>query len=123
MQHVWVGENHIGAFANGAPGVGRRIAIVGERPQVRTHGFDRRIELVQLIFGQGLGGKQVQRAGLGFLHQMMKHWQVVAKCFAARCRRDHHHVLPRLHGVESSGLMRVKLAHSPLHIGRAQTLI
>ena len=59
MQHVWIREHNIGPFSNGTAGVLRRIAIVGESADIGTHRFHQSIELLQLIFGQRLGRKQI----------------------------------------------------------------
>jgi len=32
VQHVWIRQHHVGAFANGAPRVLRGVAVVGESP-------------------------------------------------------------------------------------------
>jgi len=51
MEHVGIGEHHVGALADGFAGVLRRIAIVGEGPDIGPHRVHQGVELVELVFG------------------------------------------------------------------------
>ena len=67
VQHVGIGQHHVGALADGAARVLRRVAIVGERadfasPSASTAPWSS----CELVLGERLGGKQIHRARAGF---------------------------------------------------------
>ena len=107
MQHVRIGQYHVGAFANGPARVLRSVAIVSESADVGAHGVHRGLEFVQLIFGQSFGGKQVHRARAGVIDQTLQYRQVVAKRFATGGGRHYDDILPVVAMPESFGLMCV----------------
>ncbi len=107
MQHVRIGEHHVGALAYGAARIPGRVAIIGEGADLAAHFLHRALKLVELIFRQRLGGKQVHGARAVVAHQQIEHRQVVAQRLAAGGRRDDDHVLAGLNLVEGVGLVRV----------------
>ena len=108
MQHVRIRQDHVGPLANRLARVLRRIAVVGESPDLRAHFFHRGIEFVKLIFGQRLGGKQVHRARSGIAQQQVQHRQVVAPGLAARGRRHDGDVVAGGYLLERVGLVGVQ---------------
>ena len=68
VQHVRIGQHHARAFTNGFSRVLRCVAVVGESANGKARRIHRRLEFVQLIFRQRLGGEQVQRARPGLVY-------------------------------------------------------
>ena len=118
VQHVRIGQHHVGALANGAARILRRVAVVGERADIRPHGVHRRLKFVKLILGQRLGGKQVHGARARIVDQALEHRQVVAQRLAAGRGRDHHDILARDAVLKSFRLVRVE----PRNAARFQRL-
>ena len=58
MEHIRVREYHVRAFPNSFPRILRRVPVIRERLDVRSHRIDDRLEFVQLILGQRLGRKR-----------------------------------------------------------------
>ena len=69
VQHVGIGEHHVGALADGLAGVLRGIAVVGEGADLGAHLLHGGLEFVKLVFGQRLGGEQVHGARAGVAQQ------------------------------------------------------
>ena len=109
VQHVRVGQHHVGAFPYGFAGVLWRVPVVGEGPDWRAHRIHGALQLVQLVFGQRLGGEQVHGAGPGVFHHPVQHRQVVTEGLPAGGGRHNHHVLARPDQPEGFRLMAVKL--------------
>ena len=82
VQHVWVGDHHVPCCADGLSGVDRGVAVVGVGLDVYSEVGDQAVELVQLILGEGLGGKEIHGPGLGILQQGVEDRDVVAQCLA-----------------------------------------
>ena len=55
MEHVGVGDQYPAALSGGAPGVGRRIAVVRDRPMVEPRVFQDSPQALFLVAGQRLG--------------------------------------------------------------------
>ena len=108
MQHVRIGEHHVGPLPDGFARVLRRVAVIGEGADRRSHRIHRTLEFVQLIFRQRLGRKQVHGAGAVVGQQPVGHRQVVAKRLAAGGGRHHHHVLAGFERGESLRLVGVE---------------
>ena len=74
VQHVRIGEDQAGIFAQGGAMGGGRVAIVGGNLRLVNWWIGRwgsdlgsqRMELSKLILGQGFGGKKIQGAGRWF---------------------------------------------------------
>ena len=107
VQHVGIGEHHVGALADGAARVLGGVAIVGEGADLAAHFLHSQLKLVELILGQRLGGEQVHGARALVAHQQIEHRQVVAERLAAGGRGDDDHVLAVLNLVEGVGLVGI----------------
>ena len=83
VHHVGVGEDDIGALPDGFSGVLRGVAVIGEGADVAFHAGDEPLEFVELVFGKGFGGEEIESAGLGVLGQRVEDGQVVAERLAA----------------------------------------
>ena len=123
MQHVGVGDDDVAGGPDRAAGGGRRIAVVGKGLDVGVKRMDELLELVHLIGGQRLRGKQVQRAGVRLREDPVEHRQVVAQRFAAGGRRHHDEVLARMRGPKRLGLVRVQGFDPALAQGARQTWV
>jgi hypothetical protein len=127
VQHVGIGEHHVGLLPDGLAGVLRSVAIVGEGANLRAHGFHRRLEFVQLVLGQRLGGEHVHGARALVGEQQIQHRQVVAQRLPAGRGRDHHGIAAgggmiegiRLVGVEAGDAAFFERRLQPrVHSGR-----
>jgi len=115
VQHVRVGQQDVRAFPDALPILRRRVAVVRGYLEV---GKGELLQRVALILGQGFSRKQVDRAILRVLHQMLQHRQIVAKGLAAGSGGDDGDVLAAPHRVHGGGLMRVEAGNPQ----RAQSL-
>ena len=114
VQHVRVGEHHAGSLADRLAGVLRRVAVVGEGADVGAHGVHHRLELVELVLGQGFGREQIHSAGVGVFQKPVENRQVVAECLAAGRGRDHHNILAAADQTYGFRLVAVELPDAPL---------
>ena len=121
VQHVRVSHHHMPSLSHGPAGGGGRVAVVGEGLDVRAQKLDQLVQLGHLIGGQGFGGEEVQRPGVGVFEDFRQHGQVIAQGFPGGRGRDHHVILPRLGRGEAFRLMGVQLMHPMLSQGGGQT--
>ena len=89
VQHVGVGQDQVGARADGAPLLLRRVAVVDRGPQV---GQLQRVQRARLILGQRLGRVEVQRARRAVAAEGVQHRQVEGQRLAAGGARGHDRV-------------------------------
>src|SRR5207248_4327923 len=61
VEHVRVGDDHLSCTADNAAHVGRCVAVVGVRLETDVGRIGEGPQLNQLVRGQGLGGKDVER--------------------------------------------------------------
>ena len=110
VQHVGVGEQHAGGFADAAAALGRVAVISGrERVDDAVAGpLDERLPLAELILRQRLGGIEIERPRQRVARQRLQHRRVEAERLAAGRRGGHHHMLPIQRGVDRLGLVRVQ---------------
>ena len=108
VQHVRVGEHHVGPLPDGAARILRGIAVISEGADFRAHLFDGLLEFVELILGQRLGGKQVHGARAFVGGQQVQDRQVVTERLAAGGWSYDHHVLRGLNPLERFRLVRVQ---------------
>ena len=120
MQHVGIGQHDVGALAYGLAGILRRVAIIGESPYFRAHLLYGGLQLVELVFGQGLSRKKVQRAGPWVARDEVQYGEVVAQRFAAGGRGDHYHVLVFTDRLEGFRLVGIELVDAAVLEGLAQ---
>ena len=117
MEHVGIAEDDVGAGANRAPRVGRRVAVVGEDADValRRRADDLRepLEFGELVLSERLGGEQVQRPGTGLAQDRAQDGPVVAERLARGGGRDDDDVAPGQRVAHGLGLVRVRLLDAP----------
>ena len=114
VQHVGVGQDQVGARADGAPLLLRRVAVVDRGPQV---GQAQRVQRPRLVLGQRLGGVEVERARRALAAERVQHRQVEGQRLAARRARGHDRVALVGRG-QRVGLVGVQA----LHAGAGQRL-
>ena len=109
VEHVGVAQDQAGTLADRRPCRRRGVSVVrgGEDRAALGQVSRKRPERAELVVGQGLGGEQVQRAGLGCLEHPIQDRQVVAQGLAARRGGDHDRVLARAHALPGRCLVRV----------------
>ena len=78
VQHVGIGKDDVGALPDGASRILRGIAIVGKGAQIRAHGFDQPVNVIQLVFRKCLGGEKVKGSRPRFGREPVQHRQAVA---------------------------------------------
>ncbi len=113
VQHVGVGDHDVRARADRLARVLRRVPVVGERADVRPDRLDHRVELGQLVLGQRLRGKEVERPRVGVLEDAVEDGKVVAEGLARGGRRDDDHVLAALDELERLALVAVEALVAP----------
>ncbi len=97
VEHLGVAEHDLSAPPNNATSVLRRVAIVGEGADVlsvRPQSVGQAVKLRQLVLGESLGGKQIQRTRGGLGQDGRQDGHVVAERLPRRGRGDHHCVSP-----------------------------
>ena len=113
MEHVRVGDHNMPRLAHRPAGRAGGIAVVGVGLDIHTHFLNQLIQLADLVGGQRLGRKQIQRPGVLVVQNRGKHRQVVAHGFAGGRGGHHHHVMPGKHLPHGMGLMAVQLVYAP----------
>ena len=114
MQHVRVAEDDIRPSADRSPRIAGSVPVVGVRSDIRAEGIPERVELFQLVDGQGLRGKQVEGASGRVGGERVQHGQVVAERLAAGSRSDDHDVLAAGDSIPALGLVHVRPLDSAL---------
>jgi len=113
VEHVGVGDHHVALAADGLPGVVRGVAVVGVSLDVCFEIADEAVDLVHLILGQGLGGKNIEGPGFRLFDNTLQYREVVAERLAA-CRGCNQDDVPagsyQFHGL---ALVAVKPPDSP----------
>ena len=112
MEHVRVRQDEVRAGADGATRVLRRIAVVGEHPELRQL-LGELLELGELVLRERLRGKQIQNASVRLVQQRLQDRQVVAERLAGRGRCHDDNVVALLDERPRARLMRVQLGDSP----------
>ncbi|SPF50822.1 hypothetical protein SBA4_4530003 [Candidatus Sulfopaludibacter sp. SbA4] len=123
MQHVGIGEHHVGPLADGFARVLRGVAIVGEGANAGAHAFKRGLQLVELVLGERLRREEVHGAGAFVAEEQIQDGQVVAEGLAAGGGGDDDHVLAGFDVVEGIGLVDVEARDAALLEGRAQAWV
>ena len=108
VQHVRVGEDEVGAVADGAALLARRVAVVDRvaqeaRPQLG--------QLSRLVLGERLGRIEIQGARASVGGERVEHRQVERERLAAR-RAGRDDRVPLARGGVCLGLVRVELLHA-----------
>ncbi len=105
VQHVRIGENHVGAFADGFARVAGRVAVIGEYAEGIVKARGEIVKFRELILRQGLGGKKIEGARIRIFENGIEYWQVVAKRLAGGSGSDDHEVFSAARKLGSRGLM------------------
>ena len=113
MDHLRVGHDDVGRVgADLLAEVGRGVAVVdgGRGTTVVVHGQQpgQLVEGLELVLGQGLEGKEIERLGLGIGQTALHDRQVVGQGLAAGRGRGRHDVAAGSDMVGRLGLMGVK---------------
>ncbi len=91
MDHVWIAEDEMRPRANRPARILRCVAVVREDADLisrcRGQRFAHRLQLRELILGERLRGKEIERTRRGILQDRMEHGSVVAERFSRRGRR------------------------------------
>ena len=114
MQHIRVGHHDVACLPHGAAGRGGRIPVVCISFDINTHAFDHVIQLADLVGGQGLCRKQIERPGVLILQDGGKHGQVIAHRLAGSRGRHDGHVFPAGNGFQAFRLVGIKAVDPPL---------
>jgi hypothetical protein len=117
VQHVGIGQHHVGARAHRPPRVLRRVAVVREHPQLGQL-LGELLQLRELVLRERLRREEIERARVRLVHERLQHGQVVAERLAGRGRGDHDDMAPRLHDLPCACLVAIEL----LDAARAQRL-
>ena len=83
MQHVGVGDDHLTGAAYLGPVAALGVAVVGGAAEGRVHEGAKLAELAQLVLGQRLGGKEIERPRAARPEQAFEHRDVVAEALSA----------------------------------------
>lgn len=95
MQHVRVRHHHMPRLPDRRARGRGRVAVIGERLDVRAQRLHHRIQLRHLIAGKRLRRKQIQRACGVVLQNRVQHRQVISTAFFPDARRrDDDEVAP-----------------------------
>lgn len=113
VQHVGVCCHDSGATGCTTLG-GRCVAIIGHHAELLAGGSDESPERFDLVAGQRLGRKQVERARLWIGQQGVQYGQVVTKRLARGGGGGHHDILSALQAIEGSSLVRVERVDTAL---------
>ena len=111
VQHFRIADQHCGRIAPDlAPEMVAGVAVVerGRGPGRLGPGRGQGREGRQLVLGQGLERKEIERPGVGIVQMALQHGQIVDQAFAAGRGRCHHHGMPGADVVRGQGLMAVK---------------
>ena len=127
VEHVRVRDDDVRPGADAAPGIARGVPVVdvgpnalpGEVPQFPDQAED----FLLLVLREGLGGEEVERAGVGLRENPAEDRRVVAKRLAGSGRGDRRDVLPRFDPVEHFPLVGIELLDAPAAIGLAEPLV
>ena len=120
VEHVGVGDDDVPGLPYLAPRGRRRVTVIGEGLDIGVRHLDQRVELVQLVLRQGLGGEEVERAGLGVVEDGLDDWHVVAEGLARGRAGDDADVFAVKHLRDGLGLVGIKLADAALLQGLSQ---
>ena len=121
VEHVGVGHHDMPALADRGAPPRRRVAVVGVGPQLDRKAVFERAELGQLVLGQGLGRKEVERPPLRILEQALKDGKVVAEGLSAGGGRHDDQVPALPDGAVGVRLVRVEAVDAATGEGGDQT--
>src|SRR5579872_6974884 len=113
VQHIRVCKHHVSAVAHSFPRVLRRVAVIGEGPNLSRKAVRSPLKSVELVFSKRFGWKQIHRARIRLAQQHLKNRQVVTQRLSACSGRYDYRVLAgfdlfkrfRLMGIEALDAM------------------
>ncbi len=127
MQHVGVAEHYVRAPTDGSTRVLRRVAVIGAHANLEPIRLRelvcQGVQLRELILGERLRGKQIQRSSRRILHDSVQHGRVVAQGFSRRRGRGDDDVPARQREFDGRGLMGVEPLDPTSRQERAQPRI
>ena len=121
VDHVGVAEHHMRAPANRPARILRRVAVVGEHPDL-MFGASRQligqlVQLRQLILRERFCREEIERARRGVAKDGAQDRGVVAERLAGRGRRRNDHVAAGERVLDGSRLVRVQLLDAAARSG------
>ncbi len=122
VQHLRIGEQHVGVRARPGAVVGCGVAVVGGGDQIREEPLP---EAAQLVLRERLGGVHDQRGVAGVAHHRLDDRHLVTQRLARRGAARDHDAAPRAQRVDCARLVGVERVHtagaaaSPRWSGRA----
>ena len=111
MQHVGIAEDDVRLVAELLARGRRRIAVVhagAQRARELDASRGEPREALELVLGERLGGKEVERGGVGVLEQALERGEVEAERLARRRARHHHRVAAGAQRFDGAHLVRVE---------------
>ena len=108
VQHVRIGQYDVAFFADGFARVAGRVAVVGKDAESVVEPLIQIVNFRQLILGQGLGGKKINRASVGIFQNRVYDRQVVAQRFSRSRGRDDDNIFSVVRRLRGRRLMGVK---------------
>jgi len=114
VEHVGIGDHYVTLAADGLPGVVRGVAVVGVGLDVCLEIADEDVDLVHLILGQGLGGKNIEGPCLRLFKNPLQYREVVAEGLAARRGRHQNDVPAGAHQFHGLALVAVEPPDPPV---------
>ena len=121
VEHVGVGHHDMAALADRGAPARRRVAVVGVGSELDRKAVLERAQLGQLVLGQGLRRKEVERPPLWILEQALEDGKVVAEGLSAGRGRHDDQVPALADGAVGVGLVRVEAVDPTARKGGDQT--
>ena len=106
VQHLGVGEHHVGVLARPRPVVARGVAVVGDGPEPR---HEPRAQRAQLVLGERFGGEEQQRGVAPVFDDRRHDRRLVAQRLSRRGSGRDDDAAPGAQRVDRQGLVLVQL--------------
>ena len=103
MDHVGIGEEDADLLPGHVSGGGGGVAVIGGHLHFLA---GQETDAAQLVLGEGLGGIEVDGAGVGIAQQAVEHGQVEAQALAGCRAGGDHEVVAPLGRIPALGLVR-----------------
>src|SRR5713226_1501489 len=110
VQHVWVGQDDVTFFADGFASVRGCVAVVGENAEAIFQTLVELVKFGELVLREGLGGEEVECAGVGIFKDRVQNREVIAERLAGSRWCDDNGVFSSAYGFGGGGLMGVEAA-------------
>jgi hypothetical protein len=109
VQHVGIGQDEVGAVAQGAALAARRVAVISAALKVHVARVLQTQQTTQLILRESFRWVEIERFGARFGEAFFQNRQVVAQRFTAGCARHHDKRFAATCGFGRHRLVRVEL--------------